>query len=135
MDNKTVFISADHGLAIVYFLQTDVYKSLQEGGAKIILLTDDSLIEQLNQRFGDKGVTFEGMRLAQVREYENVSARLQWWLAFLRRVGGSNKINTTAMDSYVDQVTIEVQPWQLPFLPLARGLVWLLRRFFESLFS
>jgi hypothetical protein len=29
---KTIFISADHGLAIIYFLQSDVIKTLLEKG-------------------------------------------------------------------------------------------------------
>jgi hypothetical protein len=37
---KTVFISADHGLAIVYFLQSEVVPTLQ--GLRVVLLTDDA---------------------------------------------------------------------------------------------
>jgi len=128
MRPKRVFIIADHGLAIVYFLQTDVQKVFQEQGVEIVFFTDDALVERIKERFGRPGLVVEGMRLDRVRAYENVRRELQWWLGFLRRVGGSNKINTTAMDSYVDQVTVEVQLRQLPFLPFARGLVWLLRR-------
>jgi hypothetical protein len=128
MKPKRVFIIADHGLAIVYFLQTDVQKVFQEQGVEIVFFTDDALVERIRERFGRPGLIVEGMRLDRVRAYENVRRELQWWLGFLRRVGGSNKINTTAMDSYVDQVTVEVQPRQLPFLPFARGFVWLLRR-------
>lgn len=128
MRPKRVFIIADHGLAIVYFLQTDVQKVFQEQGVEIVFFTDDALVERIRERFGRPGLIVEGMRLDRVRAYENVRRELQWWLGFLRRVGGSNRINTTAMDSYVDQVTVEVQLRQLPFLPFARGLVWLLRR-------
>ena len=74
MGSRTVFITADHGLAIVYFLQTEVYKTLQGGGAEIVVLTDDGLVEQIKQRFQDTGVIVEGMRLPQVREYERVSS-------------------------------------------------------------
>ena len=128
MRPKRAFIIADHGLAIVYFLQTDVQKVFQEQGVEIVFITDDALIERIKERFGRPGLIVEGMRLNRVRAYENFRRELQWWLGFLRRVGGSNQINTTAMDSYVDQVTIEVQLRQIPPLPFARGLVWLLRR-------
>jgi len=128
MKPKRVFIIADHGLAIVYFLQTDVQKVFQEQGVEIVFFTDDALVERIKERFGRPGLVVEGMCLDRVRAYENVCREVQWWLGFLRRVGGSNQINTTAMDSYVDQVTVEVQLRQLPFLPFARGLVWLLRR-------
>ncbi len=128
MKPKRVFIIADHGLAIVYFLQTDVQKVFQEHGVEIVFFTDDVITERIRERFGRPGLIVEGLRLDRVRAYEKVRHELQWWLGFLRRVGGSNRINTTAMDSYVDQVTVEVQLRQLPFLPFARGLVWLLRR-------
>ncbi len=128
MRPKRVFIIADHGLAIVYFLQTEVQKVFQEQGVEIVFFTDDALVERIRERFGRPGLIVEGMRLERVRVYAKVRRELQWWLGFLRRVGGSSQINTTAMDSYVDQVTVEVQLRQLPFLPFARGLVWLLRR-------
>jgi hypothetical protein len=59
------------------------------------------------------------MRLDRLRAYERKAYDLQWWIGFLRRVGGSRQINTRAMDSYVDQVMVEVSPRQLPVLPLA----------------
>ena len=38
----TLFVSADHGLALVYFLQSDVVPTLLEAGHKVVLLTDDA---------------------------------------------------------------------------------------------
>lgn len=128
MSSKRAFIIADHGLALVYFLQTDVRRVLQEGGVEIVLLTDDDLIERITQRFGGPGLVVEGMRLPQVKKYEEVSSDLQWWLGFLRRVGGSNRINTTAMDSYIHQVLVEASLLQVPILPLALLSVFSLRR-------
>ena len=43
---KRIFISADHGLAVVYFLQSDVVASMLEAGVEVVLLTDDSLVDQ-----------------------------------------------------------------------------------------
>jgi len=128
MSRNTVLITADHGLALVYFLQTDVYKVLREAGVEVIVLTDDQLLERVRQRFKETGVSFEGMRLEQVRDYERVSKDIQWWLGFLRRVGGSNRINTTAMDSYVQQVIVEAAPRQIPVLPAAWAALAILRR-------
>jgi hypothetical protein len=124
----TVLLCADHGLALVNFLQTDVAPTLRQAGASIVLLTDDGIVERVRQRFAHLGLTVEGMRLEQVRAYEKKAYDAQWWLAFLRRVGGSRRINTRAMDSYVDQVMIEVSPRQLPILPLALVARFLLRR-------
>jgi hypothetical protein len=128
MSSNTVLITADHGLALVYFLQTEVYKVLREAGIEVVVLTDDQLLERVRSRFAETGVRFEGMRLEQVRDYERVSRDLQWWLGFLRRVGGSNRINTTAMDSYVQQVLVEASPRQVPVLPIAWAALAILRR-------
>jgi hypothetical protein len=126
--SPTIMISADHGLALVYFLQTDVAPTLLKAGAKIVLLTDDGLVDRVRERFADLRLTVEGLRLPAIRAYEREAYDLQWWMSFLRRVGGSRRINTRAMDSYVDQVIVEVSPRQIPFLPWALLLRFFLRR-------
>src|SRR4030066_123907 len=105
---KTVFISADHGLAIVYFLQSEVVPTLLKAGLRVVLLTDDALQEQIQQRFGQPGLIVEGLRLKEAQAYASQHwGELQWWLTFLRRVGGSYRINIEAMESYVRQVRAE----------------------------
>jgi len=42
--SSRIFISADHGLAIVYFLQSEVVPTLLKAGAEVVLLTDDALV-------------------------------------------------------------------------------------------
>jgi hypothetical protein len=119
---------ADHGLALVYFLQTDLPRVLNESGVELVVLTEDDLVERLRRKYARPGVQIEGMRLRQARQYERRAADLQWWLAFLRRVGGSRRINTEAMDSYVRQVAVELSPRQAPIFPAALAAVWFLRR-------
>ncbi|TLN12780.1 hypothetical protein FDZ74_10070, partial [bacterium] len=70
MPPKRIFISADHGLAIVYFLQSDVVKTLLDQGIEVVLLTDDALKEQVMSWFQRPGLIIEGLRLAQARAYE-----------------------------------------------------------------
>src|SRR5512143_1508620 len=104
MDKKALFISADHGLAIVYFLQSEVVPTLLNAGHRVILLTDDALKESLKGRFGRPNLEIEGLRLQDANAYYATrSPETQWWLNFFRRVGSSNRINTEAMDSYVRQ--------------------------------
>lgn len=50
--SKKVFISADHGMAIIYFLQSDVVPSLLDAGVEIVVLTDDEIKDQIAKRFG-----------------------------------------------------------------------------------
>ncbi len=102
---KKIFISADHGMAIIYFLQSDVVSTLLDAGVEVVVLTDDDTKEKIAQRFARPGLTFEGLRLKQANEYaKNVSPRLQSLLIYLRRVGGSRRINTEAMDSHIWEV-------------------------------
>ena len=125
---KTIFISADHGLAIIYFLQSDVVKTLLAAGIRVVVLTDDGLIEQIQQRFGQTGMVVEGLRYKVCQEYANTfQPALQYWANFVRRVGTSNQINTEAMDSYIQQVRTEVQGKQRLALAAARIAVWRLR--------
>ena len=105
---KRIFISADHGMAIIYFLQSDVVPTLLEAGVEVVILTDDDTKEKIAQRFARPGLTFEGLRLKQANDYaRKVSPRWQWLLVYLRRVGGSRRINTEAMDSHIWEVWAE----------------------------
>lgn len=128
MTNR-VFISADHGLAIVYFLQSDVVPTLLNAGVEVVLLTDDALREHINDRFGCPGLIVEALRFKQARHYFNSEdATIQYWLDFLRRAGASNQINLDAVDSYVLQVQGEAQGKRKLLFPAMRALVGMLRR-------
>ncbi|MBL8091113.1 MAG: hypothetical protein JNJ43_12335 [Anaerolineales bacterium] len=106
--SKRIFISADHGMAIIYFLQSDVISTLLDAGIEIIVLTDDETKDKIASRFTRQGITFEGLRLKQANEYaKKVQPRIQWLLGYLRRVGGSRRINTEAMDSHIWEVWAE----------------------------
>jgi hypothetical protein len=129
--SKKVFISADHGMAIIYFLQSDVVPTLLEAGVEVVVLTDDETREKIAQRFARPGLTFEGLRLKRANDYAGkVSPRWQWLLAYLRRVGGSRRINTEAMDSHIWEVWAE-NSWKFRlgiWLPSAL-MILLLRNF------
>ncbi|MBN2502464.1 MAG: CDP-glycerol glycerophosphotransferase family protein [Anaerolineales bacterium] len=126
---KQIFISADHGLAIVYFLQSDVLATLLEDGNEVVLLTDDALIEQIETRFGQPGLTVEGLRLEAARQYaDQHKASQQFWADFLRRAGASNKINLEAVDSYIYQVEGEAGSRRKRLFPLMMAAVAVLRR-------
>src|SRR3972149_332370 len=88
MKTRRVFISADHGLSIVYFLQSDVVPTLLERGVEVVLLTDDALRGKIHERFKMPGLSIEGLKLSEAKTFQNRSRDAQWWLAFLRRVGG-----------------------------------------------
>ncbi len=126
---KTVFICADHGLAIIYFLQSDVVKTLLEKNLRVVLLTDDGLIDQIQARFGQPNLIVEGLRQKACQRYAGqVNPTLQWWSNYLRRVGTSDRINTEAMDSYIRQVEAELTGRSRLPLPLARTAIRVLRK-------
>ena len=105
---KRIFISADHGMAIIYFLQSDVLPTLLDAGIEIVVFTDDQTQDQIAKRFVRPGITFEGLRLKQANDYATkFKPRWQWLLVYLRRVGGSWRINTEAMDSHIWEVWAE----------------------------
>jgi len=126
---KRIFISADHGLAVVYFLQSDLVATLLDAGIEIILFTDEALQESLKARFARPGLTIEGLRLDQARHYERtVSPSLQWWLHFLRRAGASSRINLEAVDGFISQVEDEAHARRKQLFPLMQAVVAIMRR-------
>lgn len=126
---KTIFISADHALAVIYFLQSDVVESLLDAGRRVVMLVDEALQSFIVERFGREGLIVEGLRLKQAREYAiRHRSEVQWWLHFLRRVGASRRINTAAMDSYVRQVAVEQPNRRRILMPFAWLAIGLLRR-------
>ncbi|MGC1378275.1 MAG: hypothetical protein WA821_18735 [Anaerolineales bacterium] len=106
--SKKVFISADHGMAIIYFLQSDVIPTLLAAGVEVILLTDDDIKERIAAQFARPGLTVEGLRLKEANAYyQKTDNRRQWLLAYLRRVSSSWRINTEAQTSHIWEVWAE----------------------------
>ena len=129
MSTKRVFITADHGLSIVYFLQSDVVPTLLNAGVEVVLLTDDDLKDQIAARFARPGLIIEGLRIKQAEGYYRQEHHdTQWWLNFLRRAGGSRRINTEAMDAYIRQVKVEQHSLRrrMMYIPM-RGMLEVLR--------
>ena len=129
MVKKRIFISADHGLAVVYFLQSDVISTLLNAGLEVILLTDEGLVEKIQTRFGRPGLIVESLRLKECQAYFQRTAHSgQWWLDFLRRAGASNRINLEAVDGYIRQVEAEAHTRRRVLFPAMRVVTGLLRR-------
>ena len=125
---KRIFISADHGLAVIYFLQTDLLPTLLNAGVEVVLLTDDALIEGINARFGRPGLIVEGLRFKQCRAYyQTEKPAMQYWLDFLRRAGGSYRINLGAVEAYRKQVKFEATSTRRAAFPVMEGALHLVR--------
>jgi len=125
---KTVFIITDHGLAIIYFLKSDVINKLLEKGIRAVVFVDDQILESIESQFDSDNLIFEGLRLKEAKNYwKNYRPSIQYWLDFLRRAGASNKINLEAVDSYIDQVRVEMKGNANKLFPLIMFLVKTLR--------
>jgi len=127
--SKRIFISADHGLAVIYFLQSAVVSTLIDEGAEVIVLTDDLLVEKVRERFDQPGLTIEGLKLEQARSYERKhQPSIQWWLHFLRRAGASNRINLEAVNGFINQVKDDAHLKRKLLFPIMDGFITLMRR-------
>ncbi len=105
---KKVMISADHGMALIYFLQSDVIPNLLSAGVEVVVLTDDDIVDRIAGQFARPGLSFEGLRLKQANHYyQKVDTRRQWLLAYLRRVSSSWRINIEAQTSHIWEVWAE----------------------------
>jgi CDP-glycerol glycerophosphotransferase (TagB/SpsB family) len=128
MTSKRVFIIADHGLAIFYFLQSDVLPTLLDRGVKVVLLTDDKSVDQIRKRFNFPGLTIEGLHLDRVDDYvANTQPMVQWWLDFLRRAGAAGGTNLAAVEIYIQQVKSEAHSRRKRIFPIMESLVKVLR--------
>jgi hypothetical protein len=128
MPSKCVFVSADHGLAVFYFLQSDVVTSLLDAGVEVVVLTEDNSRDQIESRFGRPGLVVEGLRLDRVQAYvRKVSPARQWWLDFLRRAGAAGRANLAVVHSYIRQVKSEAHPRRRRYFPMMETAARLLR--------
>ena len=128
MGSKRVFICADHGLAVFYFLQSGIIPILLDAGIEVIVLTEDKSKESIASRFDHPGLTIEGLRLDQVQKYtSSVSATQQFWLDFLRRAGAAGGINLAVVDSYIQQVKSEAHSRRRQLFPIMEGIALLMR--------
>lgn len=129
MTSKRIFISADHGLAVVYFLQTDVLQTLLDAGLEVVVLTDDALTEKIGQQFARPGLTVTGLRLDRARAYfESDHYRSQYWLHFLRWMGGSNRVNLNPQISHMRQMSYETSHGGKLVLPAIKLAAEVMRR-------
>jgi CDP-glycerol glycerophosphotransferase (TagB/SpsB family) len=126
---KRIFIIADHGLALIYFLQSDVIPTLLKSGVEIILFSDDESLPAIETRYRQTGLLFEGIRLKQCENYfQTVDPFIQRCLQMLRWVGGSNRINVTALDGNYHLLAGSFSGPGKFVLPLLKMIIWLMRR-------
>ena len=126
---KRIFIIADHGLALIYFLQSDIVPMLLKAGVEVILFVDDGALQVIEARFHRPGLVFEGIRTKECEHYfQTVDHFIQRCLVMLRWVGGSKRINVTAMEGNYHLQAMGFVGRGRYALPILRGITWLMRR-------
>ncbi len=127
--SKRLFIIADHGLALIYFLQSDVVSTILKAGVEIVLFTDDEVRLAIEERFHQPGLIFEGIRTKECERYfQTVDPFIQRCLQVLRWVGGSKRINTIALDGNYHLQAKSFTGRGRFALPILRLIIWLMRR-------
>jgi hypothetical protein len=124
-----VFIIADHGLALIYYLQSEIVSMLLNAGVEVVLFTDEESIPALQRRYSQPGLTFEGMRLKECEAYfKRVDPFAQRCLNMLRWVGASKRINVVAMEGNYQLQAKSFSGRGRYVLPLLRAVIWVMRR-------
>ena len=126
---KRIFLIADHALALIYYLQSDILSTLLKAGVEVILFTDEDSIPALQKRFAQPGLTFESIRADQCEHYfKTVDPFIQRCLVVLRWAGGSKRINTIAMDGNYQLQAKSFTGKGRFALPVLRIIIWIMRR-------
>lgn len=126
--NKRIFIEANHGLAVVYFIQSDVLSILTESGIDVVILADEKVKLKIQKLIAHPSVTVESLRLDEVDKYWKMKfPSIQYWIDFLRRAGASNKINLEAVRAHIDQVEYEAHAKRRMLFPLIKVLISILQ--------
>ena len=126
---QRIFIIADHGLALIYFLQSDVISTLLKAGVEVVLFTDDESLAAVEGRFRQPGLIFEGLRLKECERYfQTIDPFIQRCLQMLRWVGGSRRINTIALEGNYHLQAKSFSGRGRYALPFLRALIWMMRR-------
>ena len=127
--SNSIFIIADHGLALIYFLQSELVPTMLKAGVEIIFFSDDESLPAIEARFRQPGLLFEGFRTKECEHYfQTVDPFIQRCLQMLRWVGGSKRINVTALDGNYQLMAKGFTGRGRFALPVLRAIIWLMRR-------
>jgi hypothetical protein len=127
---KTILIVIDHGLALAYFLYTDLAKKLLEQDLRLVFLVQDDLLPKLRQDYaGVANLVFESLREDQLIKYQKTyRPRLQEMLEYVRGSVASPRIPLTYVDTHRQRKIYEARGrWKLA-LQMAQPLITILRR-------
>lgn len=92
-DGAKIVLSVHHGFSIRYLLQTDIFATLRESDARLIVLSLSDA-EHLRGKFGDSGVEFVQIP-PSIGEHADRRGALQRLLRFIRAYTHARRVRTT----------------------------------------
>ncbi len=127
---KTIFVVLDHGLALAYFLQTDLTRMLLEReDVRIVFLVQDAVLPLIQKEFSHPNVTFESMRDGQAGQYAATHlAGVQELFDYVRRTSASPKVPLTYVDTHRQRKEYEALGRRKRVLLALRPVIRTLRR-------
>jgi len=126
---KTILVVIDHGLALAYFLYTDLAKKLLAKDLRLVFLVQDDLLPKLRQDFaGTPNLVFESLREDQLIHYQKTfRPRLQEMMEYIRGASASPRIPLTYVDTHRRRKIYEARGrWKLA-LQFAQPIIYVLR--------
>ncbi len=127
---KTAFVFIDHGLGLVYFLDTGLAKILTEKGIRLVFLVQDEILSKMREKYGEnKNLFFDSNHERDIKKYQNERLpTLQYLMEHIRDSSASNKIPLTYVETHRLRKEKESKgKWRF-LLILSRPAIWLLRR-------
>ncbi|UCC95526.1 MAG: hypothetical protein JSW40_01945, partial [Candidatus Omnitrophota bacterium] len=79
---QTIFIAIQQGFASRYLLRTDIFTTLKDSGAKIVILSPNTAEEYFVKEFAGENVFVEPLRIEEYRTYSE--RKLQRFLRQIR---------------------------------------------------
>lgn len=127
----TIFVSLDQGLAMAYFLETDLLRLLADRpDSRLVILVPEEMLDLLASRYARPGVIFESMRNREAARYQReYFGGLQYNLEYLRRASASRRIPLTYVDTHRQRKEAEAEnALYLLYLKSLRPILWINRR-------
>lgn len=126
---KTMMISVDHGLALAYFLQTELSEVLLDKGARLVFLVQDELLPLLRERYREtQRVVFESLREREAARYQNTHhSRWQSVIEYLRTTSADPRVPITYVDTHRQRSEYEARGKRRYLLMALRPVIGLLR--------
>lgn len=125
---KTIFACLDTGLALAYFFETDLAKTLVSDDVRLVVLVREVQLQNAREKYAQPHVVFESMRDREAEKYRKTRrSRFQYWAEHVRRASVSSKIPLTYVDTHRKRGEMHAKGNSRFSYQALRSLIFLLR--------